>query len=143
MPPRLYFLALLLLSTCSLSAQQQDIIAVLQQSVADWNRADIPAFMRCYEDSSETTFVSKGIVKGTAAVRDRYRAAYPDAEHMGKLTFSELAVRMLTPQSAIVTGRFTLDRTSKGGGPANGIFTLIVRKSAVGWRIIHDHTTAL
>jgi len=143
MPPRLYFFALLLLSACSLCAQQQDIIAVLQQSVADWNRADIPAFMRCYEDSSETTFVSKGIVKGTTAVRERYRAAYPDAEHMGKLTFSELAVRMLTPQSAIVTGRFTLDRASKAGGPANGIFTLVVRKSAVGWRIIHDHTTAL
>lgn len=141
--PRLFVFALLLLSACSLSAQQQDIIAMLQQSVADWNKADIPAFMHCYEDSAETTFVSKAIVKGTAAVRERYRTAYPDAEHMGKLTFSELAVRMLTPQTAIVTGRFALERSQKGGGAANGIFTLIVRKSKGGWRIIHDHTTGL
>lgn len=140
---RAALVALFLVSTCTLGAQEQDIVAMLQQSVADWNRADIPAFMRCYEDSADTTFVSKSVVKGTAAVRDRYRTTYPDAEHMGKLTFSELAVRMITPQSAIVTGRFALERAQKGGGPANGIFTLIVRKSAAGWRIIHDHTTAL
>jgi uncharacterized protein (TIGR02246 family) len=141
--PRLFFIASLLLTAASLGAQQQDIVAMLQQSVADWNRADIPAFMRCYEDSAETTFVGKAVVKGTAAVRERYRTAYPDAEHMGKLTFSELSVRMLMPQSAIVTGRFALERTEKGGGAAKGIFTLVVRKSAVGWRIIHDHTTGL
>ncbi|MEP7362958.1 MAG: SgcJ/EcaC family oxidoreductase [Acidobacteriota bacterium] len=141
--PHSLVLAILFLTAGLLGAQQQDIIAVLQQSVADWNRADIPAFMRCYEDSAETTFVSKAIVKGTTAVRERYRTAYPDAEHMGKLTFSELAVRMLTPQSAIVTGLFALERTEKGGGAAKGIFTLVVRKSAAGWRIIHDHTTSL
>ena len=99
--------------------------------------------MRCYEDSADTTFVSKAVVKGTAAVRERYRTAYPTPEHMGKLTFSELVARVVSPGTAIVTGRFRLERTEKGGGPAQGIFTLVVRKSAAGWRIIHDHTTAL
>lgn len=125
------------------TAQERDILAMLQQSVTDWNKADIPAFMRCYEDSQETTFVSKSVVKGTAAVRERYRNAYPTTDHMGTLTFSELAVRMVNPAAAIVTGRFHLERTAHAGGPARGIFTLVVRKSALGWRIIHDHTTGL
>lgn len=134
---------LLVLAVWPLAAQERDILAMLHESVADWNRADIPAFMRCYEDSAETTFVSRSVVKGTAAVRERYRTAYPTPEHMGKLTFSELVVRMVNAESAIVTGRFQLERTAKGGGLAQGIFTLVVRKSAAGWRIIHDHTTAL
>lgn len=140
---RLLALSLLLFASCPLPAQEKEIVAMLQQSVADWNRADIPAFMSCYEDSADTTFVSKAVVKGTAAVRERYRTAYPTPEHMGTLTFSELAARVVSADTAIVTGRFRLDRTGKGGGPAQGIFTLVVRKSAAGWRIIHDHTTAL
>jgi len=136
-------LLLLALTFSAASAQENDILAMLQQSVADWNRADIPAFMRCYEDSPDTTFVGKSIVKGTAAVRERYRTAYPSPEHMGTLTFIGLVVRMVNREAAIVTGRFRLERSAKGGGPAQGIFTLIVRKSAAGWRIIHDHTTAL
>lgn len=139
-----WFLVILSYVLCgSVAAQEQDILAMLQQSVSDWNKADIPAFMRCYEDSPGTTFVSKSVVRGTAAVRERYRTAYPTPEHMGKLTFSELAVRMVSPTAAIVTGRFRLERSAQVGGPAQGIFTLIVRKSALGWRIIHDHTTGL
>ena len=140
---RLLRVSALMFVACLLPAQEKEIVAMLQQSVADWNRADIPAFMRCYEDSADTTFVSKAVVKGTAAVRERYRTAYPTPEHMGKLTFSELVARLVSPGTAIVTGRFRLERTDKGGGPAQGIFTLVVRKSAAGWRIIHDHTTAL
>lgn len=136
-------LGFLLPAALPLTAQSGAILAVLQRSVSDWNRADIPAFMRCYEDSPETTFVSRAVVRGTAAVRERYKTAYPDAEHMGKLAFHGLDVRMLTPGSAIVTGRFQLERTARGGGPAQGIFTLVFRKSADGWRIIHDHSSAL
>ncbi|MCC7236258.1 MAG: DUF4440 domain-containing protein [Bryobacterales bacterium] len=130
-------------SAVPLAGQSSAILAVLRQSVADWNRADIPAFMRCYEDSPETTFVSRAVVRGTAAVRERYKTAYPDAEHMGKLAFHDLDVRTLSPGSAIVTGRFQLERTTRGGGPAQGLFTLVLRKSADGWRIIHDHSSAL
>ncbi len=124
-------------------APQEAILALLRQSVEDWNRADIPAFLRCYEDSPETTFVSRSVVRGTAAVRERYKTAYPDAGHMGKLAFHDLSVRMLPPGAAIVTGRFQLERAARSGGPANGLFTLVVRKSAAGWRIIHDHSSAL
>jgi ketosteroid isomerase-like protein len=60
---------------------------------------------------------------------------------MGTLRFSELDIRPLSGEIAIVTGRFDLERSTAGGGPANGRFTLVLKKTPRGWRIIHDHTS--
>ena len=38
--------------------------------------------------------------------------------------------------------RYKLERAAGLGGDKAGIFTLVMRKSAAGWRIIHDHTSA-
>jgi ketosteroid isomerase-like protein len=60
---------------------------------------------------------------------------------MGTLAFSNVAVRMLGPDLALVTGEFHLERTAAGGGSASGRYTLILRKTPAGWKIIHDHTS--
>ena len=98
--------------------------------------------MRSYEQSESTTFVGKAVVRGWAGVLDRYRNSYPQRGAMGTLKFSELNVRLIDPQTAIVTGRFRLTRTAKNGGNSTGLFTLICRKTADGWKIIHDHTSS-
>jgi ketosteroid isomerase-like protein len=41
----------------------------------------------------------------------------------------------------LVTGKYELKRPAAGGGPARGRYTLIVRQSKDGWKIIDDHTT--
>lgn len=115
--------------------------AAILKSAEDWNRGDLSAFVQCYEKSAETTFVGAKVSRGTDQILERYRKNYPDKAHMGRLTFSELEPRTLTPELAIVTGRFTLERTAEGGGRATGIFTLVLRKGPQGWRIIHDHTS--
>ncbi len=117
-------------------------LAVILKSADDWNSGDVAAYAQCYEESPDTTFVGKAVTRGTEAVVERYRRAYPDRDHMGKLTFSELQPRTLTPKLAIVTGRFTLDRAKEFGGNSTGLFTLVMRKGAHGWRIIHDHTSS-
>jgi uncharacterized protein (TIGR02246 family) len=119
-----------------------EILAVIERSADEWNRGDLEAFVQCYEQSPETTFVGTEISKGTAALLDSYRRAYPDAQHMGRTTFSDLEARPLTPELAIVTGRFRLTRDGQFGGDKSGIFTLVMRKGGSGWRIIHDHTSA-
>jgi ketosteroid isomerase-like protein len=43
---------------------------------------------------------------------------------------------------AVVTGKFHLARTVAGGGDAQGIFSLVWEKTAEGWKIILDHTSA-
>ena len=124
------------------AAQDKDILAVILKSADDWNRGDLNAFMQSYETSPDTTFVGVEVARGTDAVLARYRRTYSSVEQMGKTTFSELRVRPLSPDLAIVTGRFTLERKPELGGRKTGLFTLVMRKTAVGWRIIHDHTSA-
>ncbi len=119
-----------------------DIVAVIQKSADDWNRGDLKAYVQCYEQSRETTFVSSEVVHGTDGVLARYQRNYPDKAHMGELTFSQMQVRPLSSDIAIATGRFTLERTADGGGHATGLFTLVLRRGPQGWRIIHDHTHA-
>lgn len=129
----------------SAQAQQPssaEILAVVEKSADDWNRGDLEAFVQCYEQSPETTFVGTEVSRGTEQVLSRYKRTYPDPARMGKTTFSELQARPLTPELAIVTGRFHLQRDAASGGDKSGLFTLVMRKGASGWRIIHDHTSA-
>ena len=64
---------------------------------------------------------------GVEAILARYRRAYPTREAMGKLTFSEIEVRPLADGVALATGKFTLKRSTAGGGDASGRFTLILQ----------------
>src|SRR5260370_35909581 len=58
---------------------------------------------------------------------------------MGLLTFSDLEIMPLDSDSAVVLGHWKLKRTQDR---PHGRFTLIFRKTADGWRIVHDHTSA-
>ncbi len=137
-------LFLLLLCAPLLCAQTEAIRKMMDDSAQAWNRGDLPAFARYYEDSPETTFMGREIVRGgQQAILERYKKSYPSREAMGTLTFSELDVRPLAPTVALVTGKFELKRTAAGGGPAWGRYTLIVRRAPDGaWKIIHDHSSA-
>jgi uncharacterized protein (TIGR02246 family) len=137
-------LRFLLLLPCALllAAQTADIEKVLKDSEAAWNRGDLPAFASYYEDSPDTTFMGREVVRGgTQAILARYRRSYPTREAMGTLTFSELVIRPLAEGVALVTGKFSLQRTAAGGGDASGRFTLVLKRTAAGWKIIHDHTS--
>ena len=112
-------------------APAEEIFAPIRKSAEDWNRGDLEAFMQSYEQSPQRTFVGADVARGTGAVLSRYKRSYPDADHMGKTTFSELQARPLTADLAIVKGRYN----------KSGIFTLVMRRGANGWRIIHDHTS--
>lgn len=133
---------LLLFCTPLLFAQTEEIRAMMQNSQNTWNRGDLAAFAADYEDSPDTTFVGKDVTHGgVAAILARYQAHYPTREAMGTLTYSELSIRVLTPDLVLATGRFALERTAAGGGAASGRFTLVIRKTAKGWKIIHDHSS--
>jgi ketosteroid isomerase-like protein len=60
---------------------------------------------------------------------------------MGTLTFSEIEVRPLGSGYALANGKFELKRAASGGGDTAGRFTLVLRKTASGWKIIHDHSS--
>jgi uncharacterized protein (TIGR02246 family) len=133
---------LFLLCTPLLFAQADEVRAMMDKSQANWNRGDLAAFAADYEDSPETTFVGKDVTHGgVAAIQARYQSHYPTREAMGTLTYSELSVRVLAPDVVLANGKFFLKRTAAGGGDASGRFTLVIRKTAKGWKIIHDHSS--
>ena len=132
-------------STAPSSEQRSDqfvaeIRAVIQAQQEAWNRGDIDGFMNGYARSKSTIFVSEDTVtRGWQTVRDRYKKKYSDRAKMGTLKFSDLEITSLGADSALALGRWKLKRTKD---QPHGRFTLIFRKTADGWRIVHDHTSA-
>ena len=139
-----WMLRWLILLACSplLWAQNDAIMKVLKDSEAAWNRGDLATFASYYEDSPDTTFMGSEVVRGgTKAILERYQKTYPTPESRGTLSFSEITVRPLAKNIALVTGKFHLTRSKEGGGDASGRYTLVFRRTAAGWKIIHDHTS--
>jgi beta-aspartyl-peptidase (threonine type) len=123
------------------SEERQAIQAVLDAQVAAWNRGDLVEFMGGYWHSADLTFFSgKEVHSGWQAAFDRYRNRYQaeGRDKMGTLSFSEIKIDLLGPDSAFVLGRWKLI-TSKE--PLGGLFTLVFKKKPEGWRIVHDHTS--
>jgi len=117
-----------------------EIESVLNAQQQAWNRGDIDAFMNGYARSPSPIFVSGDEVqRGWDTVRERYRKKYSDRTKMGTLTFSEIEVTPLSADSALVLGRWRLQRAND---QPHGRFTLAFERLAEGWRIILDHTSA-
>jgi uncharacterized protein (TIGR02246 family) len=130
-------------SSLAQSAPEEAIRHLLDQQTADWNRGDVDAFMKGYEDSPDTTFVGQTVQYGYATIRDRYKKVYTTPAAMGKLTFSHLAIKVLDPAYATATGNFHLERSASAGGNADGIFSLVFKRGPNGWKIILDHTNSI
>ena len=124
-------------------ADQAAIAEVLQDSARDWSRGDLSGFMQSYEDAPQTAFVtSQGLITGFAALKSHYAAKYGSGAHgMGQLALAIIDDRPIAPDYALVTGRFRLSRPAADGGNATGIFTLLMHRTARGWRIAYDHTS--
>ena len=117
-----------------------EIQSVLSAQQDGWNRGDIDAFMNGYAQSASTVFISGDeVTRGWETVRDRYRVKYSDRAKMGALSFSDIEVTMLSPDAAVVLGRWRLKRAND---EPHGRFTLIFKRLPEGWRIVHDHTSA-
>lgn len=114
---------------------------VLDDQVQAWNKGDLPGFMEGYWKSPDLSFYSGNTrTSGWEATLERYRKKYQgEKKEMGQLTFKEISIEMLGADHALVRGRFHLQLKSES---FTGLFTLIIRRQAAGWRIIHDHTSS-
>ena len=78
--------------------------------------------------------------RGDAGRGASYTTNFGTAETRGVLEFSGLEMHVLDARFATVIGRFHLVRTAAGGGDSGGPFSLVLEKTAAGWKIILDHT---
>ncbi|TLV00080.1 YybH family protein [Dyadobacter luticola] len=140
-----WLFAALLLSVATLASAQsardkEQIMARLNTQVADWNKGNIPAFMKAYWESDSLMFVGKtGITYGYKATYQGYLKRYPDLAAMGKLKFTYLNFSFPGPGVAFVVGKFHLTRPKKGD--LEGHYTLLWKKIKGKWLIVCDHTS--
>ena len=134
--------ALSLFISVSLLGQTKDEIEVrnvLTKQNAAWNRGDVDAFMIGYWDNDSLMFIGQsGVTYGYKNTLANYKKNYPDTVKMGKLTFTLIQVKQLSPEFFHVTGKYYLTRTI---GDASGHFTLVFRKINGRWVIISDHSS--
>lgn len=118
-----------------------EVRAVIDAQVEAWNRGDLDTFMSGYWQSPDLTFFSGATrTSGFDGTLARYRKQYQvDGQEMGKLKFPELKVTLLGADAAFVRGEWNLTRDKETLG---GLFTLVFRKIAGAWKIVHDHTAA-
>ena len=125
-------------------ARQSDraaITKILNAQQKAWNEGNVDAFLEGYWHSPELTFSgSSGIARGWDGVLARYKKNYPDRAAMGRLDFSNLEFHFLGKDAALVLGHWHLSRAQ---GDIGGVFSLVWQRFPEGWRIIHDHTSAV
>jgi ketosteroid isomerase-like protein len=118
------------------------VTQVLGSQMKAWNNHDLDGFMTGYWKSPQLTFFSGANERhGWQETMDRYKAAYQSPGHeMGKLEFANLRVEALGTDAAFARGEWHL--TMPDGKAPHGLFTLVLRRLADGWKIVHDHTSA-
>ncbi len=139
---RLFVAVMALLFSPRLFAQSADEKAILQllnDQNAAWNRGDVEAFMKGYWENDSLMFIGKtGVTYGWKNTLENYKKGYPDTAAMGKLNFTIIQVKYLSPEYYHVTGKWHLTRSV---GDVSGHFTLLFRKIKNQWVIIADHSS--
>jgi beta-aspartyl-peptidase (threonine type) len=123
--------------------QTMAIEAVVRAQEAAWNRGDLDGYMSAgYLKSPELTFFSSGgASRGYDTVLEYFHKKYREEnKEMGRLSFSDLESINYGDDTALVRGRWRLDFIDKTD--TGGLFSLILRRTPEGWRIVHDHTSS-
>jgi uncharacterized protein (TIGR02246 family) len=144
----------MLLTTLTARAQDGDaapdslrceIEQVLDLSMNAWNSGDLAGFLDCYEVSPQTSYLtSDRIVIGYTEIASVYAERFDtvSAARRGELSLSLTRVIPLSAEHSLAIGRYLLSRDESYGGPGDGVFSLVLRKTSAGWRIAADHTSA-
>ena len=115
------------------------ILDLLDTQTAAWNKGDLQAFMKGYWENDSLRFIGKsGITYGWSNTLANYKRGYPDTAAMGKLQFTILVVKKLSPRYYEVVGKWYLKRSI---GDASGHYTLLLRKIKGSWVIVSDHSS--
>ena len=118
------------------------VSGVLDAQVRAWNRGDLAAYMVGYARRDALVFTSGGkIRRGWQATFDAFQKRYAqDPAAMGKLAFRVIQIDPVGADGAIVLGEWHLTGSPSDG---SGVFSVIFERRPEGWRIVHDHTSAI
>jgi hypothetical protein len=114
---------------------------LLTDSQEKWNGGDLDGFMYWYQPGPETSFMgSDGPFYGWEQIRDRYAPGFEPGASRDSLRFENIETRPIAPWLGLATARYVLFQ--EDSVTRTGIFTLVVKHTTEGWRIIHDHSSS-
>ncbi|WKN30985.1 nuclear transport factor 2 family protein [Porifericola rhodea] len=120
-------------------ADEEKILAIMDQQQRCWNEGNLDCFMKGYLPSDSLMFIGKnGIVYGYQNTLERYRKSYPDRTSMGQLNFNIIQLNQLSSEYYSMIGKWTLKRSTDN---LEGYFSLIFKKINGEWFIIKDHSS--
>jgi len=115
---------------------KDSILAVLKAQRLAWSDNNIEKFMEGYWKSDSLKFYgSNGVTYGWENTLERYKQAYPSADHTGTLSFKINDISKITEGAYYVMGEYHLKRNV---GNATGIFMIIFKRIDGEWKIIAD-----
>ena len=132
----------LLFSTIA-GVAQTDPAPAIRKLMADqadaWNRGSVDDFMKGYWNNDSLVFVGQsGLTYGYGQTLANYKKHYDTPEKMGKLFFTLLSIRQLSPDYCFVLGKWLLKRPV---GDVGGTYSLLFHKIDGHWLIVVDHTS--
>ncbi len=115
----------------------KEIISAMDSSANEWNRGHLEVFMNIY-DPSATMMMAKGPV-GMDAIRSLYETKYFNGGvPKQNLRYSDMEVRLLGDDYALLTGKFTLYGNNLP--ERSGVYSLVMVHGKNRWKILHDHS---
>ena len=117
--------------------QAKTIIAAMQASAEEWNKGDLADFVLLYDPSA--TMMMPGGTVGLDSIRGLYQRKYfKGGMPKQNLRYTDMKVRLLGKNYALLTGAFTL--YGNGLPERSGRYSLVMVRSKSGWKILHDHS---
>ena len=116
----------------------KEIIRVMNNSAKEWDEGKLDAFVDLY-DPSATMMMPTGPV-GMSGIKNLYQKKYFKGKMPKQnLRYSDLKVRLLGSNYALVTGAFTLYGNNLP--ERSGRYSLVMIHAKNGWKILHDHSS--
>ncbi len=140
--PIITLVFLLACAKATKQAGQEDLSKIeklMKEQESAWNQGDLEAFMLPYWNSDSLIFIGKrGPTYGWKKTLDNYKKSYPDKEAMGILKFTNLEIKPVGEENALVVGKWELFRIAD---TLSGHYSLIWAKKNGSWKIIADHSS--
>jgi hypothetical protein len=116
----------------------KEIIRVMNNSAKEWNEGKLDGFVDLY-DPTATMMMPTGPV-GMSGIKDLYQKKYFKGKMPKQnLRYSEMKVRLLGSNYALLTGAFTLYGNNLP--ERSGRYSLVMIHAKNGWKILHDHSS--
>jgi len=114
------------------------IISAMNASADEWNRGELDAFTSLYDPAA--TMMMPGGPVGLDSIKSLYQTKYfKGSMPKQSLKYTDMKVRMLGKDYALLTGGFTLYGNNMK--ERSGRYSLVLVHTKNGWKILHDHSS--